>query len=98
PFGVTLDQGLTRLLVRARSAAPRRRSPHSPGEQRELREWDRILRTMSTARLRRFLVDRGERATRLRQTLPFVGALTAAERERIAAERVLRRDAAASDS
>jgi hypothetical protein len=43
-------------------------------------------------------MDPGERATRLRQTLPLVGALTAEERERIARGRPLRRDAASRDS
>jgi hypothetical protein len=82
------------LVPRARAFIANRLTKAGPGEQRDLREWDRILRTMSTARLRRFLVDPGERATRLRQTLPFVGALTAEERERIARERPPRRDAA----
>jgi len=100
-FAVAIAGRLTTdptLVPRARAFIASRLKKAAPGEQRELREWDRILRTMSTARLRRFLVDPGERATRLRQTLPFVGALTAAERERIARERVLRRDTAASDS
>ena len=86
------------LVPRARAFIASRVTKAAAGEQRELREWDRILRTMSTARLRRFLVDPGERATRLRQTLPFVGALTAEERERIARERPGRRDAASSAS
>jgi len=72
------------LVPRARTYLARRLTKASAGEQRELQEWDRILRTMSLARLRRFLVDPGERATRLRQTLPFVGVLTAEERERLA--------------
>jgi hypothetical protein len=57
----------------------------SLAEQRELREWDRVLQTMSLARLRRFLTDRGERATRLRQTLPFLDALSSAERKALLA-------------
>jgi hypothetical protein len=86
------------LVPRARAFIANRLTKAAPGERRELREWDRILRTMSIARLRRFLVDPGERATRLRQTLPFVGALTAAERERIARERASLRDLDSSDS
>ena len=90
-------------MPRARAFITSRLTKAAPGEQRELREWDRILRTMSTARLRRFLVDPGERATRLRQTLPFVGALTAEERARVARKRIARargsvRDAGSSDS
>ena len=74
------------LVPRARAYVAARLSAASPGEERELREWDRILRTMSIARLRKFLIDPGERATRLRQTLPFVGVLTPEERERLAGE------------
>lgn len=68
------------LVPRARAFLAKRLTHSAPGEERELREWDRVLRTMSTAQLRRFLVQPGERATRLRQTLPFVEALSAAER------------------
>ena len=71
------------LINRARKYISRRRPKASVHERKELDEWDRILRTMSLARLRRFLVDPSERATRLRQTLPFVGALSAREREAI---------------
>jgi DNA-binding MarR family transcriptional regulator len=100
-FAVAIADRLTtepRLVPRARAFIASRLTKAAPGEQRELREWDRILRTMSTTRLRRFLVDPGERATRLRQTLPFVGALTADERERIARERPARRHTGSSDS
>ena len=45
----------------------------SPGERKELAEWKQILKTASPARLRKILTDPGERATRLRQTLPFLG-------------------------
>ena len=74
------------LVSRARAYVAARLTAASPGEQHELREWDRILRTMSVARLRRFLNDSGERATRLRQSLPFVGVLTPQERERLTNE------------
>lgn len=69
------------LVERARTYIAHRRPKASPGEQRELQEWDRILHTMSLPRLRRFLVDPGERATRLRQSLPFVGVLNPDDRE-----------------
>lgn len=52
----------------------------APGERKEMEEWAAILDTMPPARLQKFLVNRGERATRLRQSLPFLGALTPAER------------------
>jgi DNA-binding transcriptional ArsR family regulator len=73
------DPGLVRA---ARSQIAERSKDASPGEQRELREWERIL-AMSPARLQRFLTDPGERATRLRQTLPALGILSPAERDKV---------------
>lgn len=70
------------LVRAARARIVERSKTASPGEQRELLEWERIL-AMSPARLRRFLADPGERATRLRQTLPALGILTAAERDAV---------------
>jgi hypothetical protein len=67
------------LIDHARAFIKRRRTVASPGERKELDEWDRLLRTMSPARLRLFLVDPGERATRLRQSLPFVGVVSLAD-------------------
>ena len=84
------------LVSRARAYVAARLTAASSGEQRELREWDRILRTMSVARLRRFLNDSGERATRLRQSLPFLGVLTPQERERLTSE--IARDSGGDDS
>lgn len=55
----------------------------SAGERRELAEWARILETMSPTRLRRFLTEESERATRLRQTLPAAQLLTPKEREAV---------------
>lgn len=69
------------LRARARAQIARRLPAASPRERLELEEWDRALRTTSPARLRSFLINPGERATRLRQTLPFLGTLTSAERE-----------------
>lgn len=74
---LTEDPG---LVDRAREHIARRLAEASSREQGELREWDLVLRTMSLPRLRRFLTDPGERATRLRQTLPFLGVLSQAER------------------
>lgn len=74
---LTVDPG---LIPRTRQQIARRMAEASPREQAELREWDLVLRTMSLARLRSLLTDRGERATRLRQTLPFLGILSPAER------------------
>jgi hypothetical protein len=62
-----------------------KRLAHKAGarERRDLTEWIRILSTMSPARLRRFLVEDSERATRLRQTLPALNLLSPAEREAV---------------
>jgi hypothetical protein len=51
-----------------------------PGERKEMEEWAAILEIMPPARLQKFLVNTDERATRLRQSLPFLGVLTPAER------------------
>jgi hypothetical protein len=59
----------------------------SEQERRELKEWLRIVSTMSPAKLRRFLVDESARAVRLRQSLPALGLVTAAEREEILSAR-----------
>jgi sugar-specific transcriptional regulator TrmB len=72
------DPGLTSL---ARQHLARRERKASPQERRELLEWARILATMSPSRLRRFLVEPSERATRLRQTLPALDLLTPGERD-----------------
>ena len=74
------------LIERAQQYISGRLEKASPGERMELREWERLLRTMSLPRLQRFLVDSGERATRLRQTLPFVDALSKQERDAILKE------------
>jgi hypothetical protein len=69
------------LKERALHSIERRLGRASDQERSELEEWDQILRTMPIARLKRFLVEPSERATRLRQTLPFVDALSKEERE-----------------
>lgn len=71
------DPGLVR---EAMDRVARRMRKASAGERRELTEWTRVLNTMSPARLRRFLTEDSERASRLRQTLPALCLLTASER------------------
>lgn len=71
------------LIGRARQRVAARMRSASAGERKELKEWDNILRSGSAARLRQLLVDAGPRATRLRQTLPFLDALTREERNRL---------------
>lgn len=71
------------VIVLAQHRLERRSQRASPRERRELREWLRILSTMSPARLRAFLVENSERATRLRQSLPALNLLSVAEREAV---------------
>ncbi len=55
----------------------------SEHERHALEEWSSILSSMSSRRLRRFLTDEGERATRLRQTIPFLDILSPGERDEL---------------
>ena len=63
------------LVDRARGFLKKRMATASANEKRDLREWDRILKTTSPARLRHLLVEPSERGTRLRQSMPFFDAL-----------------------
>lgn len=82
-LGRTLGKRLMRdptLIERAQAYLRDYLTNALPGERKEMEEWAAILEAMPPARLQKFLVDRGQRATRLRQSLPFLGALTPAER------------------
>jgi hypothetical protein len=68
------------LIERAQKYVDEYLSSAPPGERKEMEEWAAILESMPPSRMQKFLVDKGERATRLRQSLPFLGALTPAER------------------
>lgn len=59
------------LIRRARDEIAERLVTALPQEARTLREWQQALDSMSITRLRRWLVDRGEQATRLRQSMPL---------------------------
>lgn len=61
-----------RLIVGAQRWVQQRLLEASAAEAHELREWEHIL-TLPPHRIAAFLRDSGERATRLRQTTPFVG-------------------------
>lgn len=74
------DPGLAAL---AADRVRRRAKEASAGEQQELAEWARLLSTLSPARLRAFLVEDSERATRLRQSLPALQLLSSTEREAV---------------
>jgi len=73
------------LVEEARRYLERRIPRASPGERLELEEWQRILATMSVARLRRFLIRDDARGRRLRQSSPFLAALSADERRALLA-------------
>lgn len=72
----------TRLRA-AKDFLAKRLEEASEHERHALEEWAAILKDMSSARLGRFLIDKGERATRLRQTLPFLDILTPKDREEL---------------
>ena len=74
------DPGLIRI---AEDRIRRRADTASAGERRELTEWMRMLSTMSSARLRRFLLEDSEQAVRLRQSLPALNLLSTAERQAV---------------
>lgn len=69
-----------RVIPRALAYLARRIPEASRREQHELQEWVALLENASPARIRRFLVDEGEWATRLRQSSPFVGMMSREER------------------
>ena len=66
----------------ARARVRRRMRVASKQEQLELKEWDRLL-SLPPSMWRGLILDYGPRATRLRQSLPAVGILTAHEREAV---------------
>lgn len=74
------------LAEEARRWVDRRLPAASPGERLELLEWKHILDTMSIPRLRRFLGSDTAHATRLRQSLPFLHALSAEDRHALFTE------------
>lgn len=71
------------LIEDAQRYIERRLPSASPGERLELEEWRFILANMSVPRLRRFLVQEDQRATRLRQSLPFLNVLSNEDRQAI---------------
>ncbi len=71
------------IVEDAKRFLERRIPSASPAERLELEEWQGILDSMSIPRLCRFLVRDDARATRLRQSLPFLGVLSAKERKQL---------------
>ena len=81
--GRRIAQALVRkpeLVGQAREEITKRLATASPQEARTLREWQQLLEGLSLQRLRRWLIDSGEQATRLRQSMP-VAFLKAASRQ-----------------
>lgn len=74
------------LPRRARSWLVHRLHEASEREAEELNEWVRLLDSASIPRLQYVLRDGGERATRLRQSNPFLPVLTDPERREMRAE------------
>lgn len=74
------------LIDRARAYVRKYLRNAPPGERKEMEEWMGLLDSLSPRRLRTFLGDPGERAARLRQSLPFLDVLTRQERETILRE------------
>jgi DNA-binding Lrp family transcriptional regulator len=73
--GRRIAQALARkpeLVGQAREEITRRLATATPQEARTLREWQQLLQGLSLQRLRRWLIEPGERATRLRQSMPIV--------------------------
>jgi hypothetical protein len=71
------------LIKRAHAYLRRRLAEASPREAKELHEWRGILQTYSRPQLRRLLTDRSERGIRLRQSSPFLPALSQRERQEL---------------
>jgi hypothetical protein len=74
------------LVERAEKYIDKRLDRASAAERKELLEWKQLLESLSVPQLCRFLVDPGERATRLRQTLPFLDVISKDERDRLLQE------------
>lgn len=74
------------LVDRALEYAIKMSEEAPAGERETMREWRSILETQPLARVQYILKHPGERATRLRQSLPFLNGLTAMEREELFAE------------
>lgn len=68
------------LIERAKTYLASRILAVSTSEALTLKEWSDILDGYSAARIRRLLVARDERATRLRQSMPFLPILDPRER------------------
>ncbi len=74
------------LVSQAREEINKRLAMATPQEARTLREWQQLLEGLSLHRLRRWLVDSGEQATRLRQSMP-IAFLKAASKQKSSGSR-----------
>jgi hypothetical protein len=67
------------LVGQAREEITKRLTTATPQEAGTLREWQQLLTGLSLQRLRRWLIDPGEQASRLRQSMPIVFLKAASE-------------------
>lgn len=74
------------LVKRARQWLVKRIPEVSPQEEHELQEWLDVLNGSSVPRIQHVLSDPGERGTRLRQSNPFIHALSERERRQMRRE------------
>lgn len=74
------------LLDRAADWIDDRLEDASPQEAKDLREWRRILEDLSIQQIQALLREDSERANRLRQSLPFMGVLSAETRRSLLEE------------
>jgi hypothetical protein len=71
------------LVAKARTYLTRREAIAGDAERVTLSEWLGVIDSLSVRQLSAFLTSDSERAIRLRQSLPFLDALTKAERDSI---------------
>ena len=74
------------LLDIARTNLARWRTECGQDVEPVFAEWEALIRGSTLESLLAFLEEKGERANRMRQSSPFTGILTPAERNRILAE------------
>jgi DNA-binding Lrp family transcriptional regulator len=75
------------LVGQAREEINKRLVTATPQEARTLREWQQLLEGLSPQRLRRWLIDSGDQATRLRQSMPVVFLKAASGQEETSGRR-----------
>ncbi|MBV9127778.1 MAG: hypothetical protein JO117_06780 [Verrucomicrobia bacterium] len=72
-----------RVVARAKANLARWMRTAGPRARPVLREWSEILESQTPDALARLLTSRDERTKRLRQSSPFAGVLSSAERDAV---------------